>query len=151
MFSKLNFPEFEFNIQKMNDNVFIFDKIRKKLVKLTPEEWVRQHVLSYLLEVCHIPLSRIAVEKQLEVHGRPKRFDVAVFEKKSIPLMLIECKSPTVAIDQKVFEQAVRYNMSLQVPYLWLTNGLHHVTIECDHKLQACRTIAGLPPENIWK
>ena len=144
MFSKLNFPEFELNIQKINDVVFIFDRTRKKYVKLTPEEWVRQHVVIYLLDVCHLPDSRIAVEKQLKVHGRLKRFDIVVFGKKSIPLLLIECKSPTVAIDQNVFEQAVRYNLSLQVPYLWLTNGLHHITIECDYNLKTCNTIADL-------
>jgi len=151
MLPKLNFPEYDFSIQNVNDVVMIYDRIRKKYVKLTPEEWVRQHVLNYLLNECRLPLIRIAVEKQLKVHSTLKRFDVVVFGKSVQPYLLVECKAPTVAIDQNVFEQAIRYNLNLQVPYLWLTNGLHNVTIECDQSLRSCRIIGDLPPAEIWK
>lgn len=147
---KLNFPQYDFSIQNTNDVVMIYDKIRKKPVKLTPEEWVRQHVLYFLIYDCHVPVTRIAVEKQLKVHATLKRFDVVVFGKSSRPLLLIECKAPTVAIDHRVFEQAVRYNLSMQVPFLWLSNGLHNVTIECDQTANTCRTIGDFPPAGIW-
>ena len=151
MLQKLNFPEYDFSIQNVNDVVMIYDRIRKKFVKLTPEEWVRQHVLYYLLDDCRLPLIRIAVEKQLKVHKTIRRFDVVVFGKSVQPLLLIECKAPTVAIDQSVFEQAIRYNLNLQVPYLWLSNGLANMTIECDQGLRSCHTIGDLPPAEIWK
>lgn len=151
MLQKLNFPEYDFSIQNVNDVVMIYDRIRKKFVKLTPEEWVRQHVISYLLIGCSLPLIRIAVEKQLKIHNTFKRFDVVVFGKSAQPLLLIECKAPTVAIDQNVFEQAIRYNLNLQVPYLWLTNGLHNITIECDQKLSKYRKIDTLPDAEILK
>lgn len=151
MFQKLNFPDYQFNIQKMNDTVMIFDRVRKKFVKLTPEEWVRQHILQYLIDSCSLPATRISVEKQLKIHGMLKRFDAVIIGKSAQPIMLIECKAPTISIDNKVFEQAVRYNLSLKVPFLLLTNGLRHMTIECDHDLNSCRHIGDLPRTDILK
>jgi hypothetical protein len=145
MLHKLNFPEYNFNIQKLNEVVMIYDRCRRKMVKLTPEEWVRQHVLFYLIDECRISPTKISVEKQLQLNNTLKRFDVVVFEKEARPFLLIECKAPTISINHNVFDQAVRYNLNLQVPYLWLTNGLHHITIECNYETKSCNEVAQLP------
>jgi Type I restriction enzyme R protein N terminus (HSDR_N) len=114
-----------FRFGKSESDTEIFDVIRKKFVHFTPEEWVRQHLLKYLLEK-NFPASLIAVEKELIVAGIKKRTDVVVYSNNSEPLLIAECKSPDVPLEQSTFDQAARYNLSLAVPCFLLTNGLTH-------------------------
>lgn len=103
---------------------FIFDPVRKKELVLTPEELLRQLVLLYLLEDMKYPAHRIRSEIGIEVNGLKKRCDIVVFDADVKPWLLLECKSPKVALTQPVFEQAARYNLRLQAPFLGITNGL---------------------------
>jgi len=123
---KLNFPEYDFKLKKQNGKSFIFDPVRKKYYILTPEEWVRQHTLQYLILEKKYPVSLIAVEKELQINRTKRRFDIVVFNRKMTPEILVECKAPTIAISQKTFDQANQYNWLLKAPYLFLTNGMKH-------------------------
>ena len=129
----LNFPEFQFRIAGTVDRKTIFDRVRRKFVVLTPEEWVRQHMVSYLIAIKSVPESMIGVEKQLLVNGLVKRFDIAVFNRNGDPVLLVECKAPAVPVSEKVFDQAARYNMQLKVNYFVVTNGLDHFCCRIDY------------------
>lgn len=129
---KLNFPTYQFKIKNSENRRLIFDKIRKKYVVLTPEEWVRQHFIHYLIDEKKYPISLIAVEKQLVVNSLKKRFDILVFNSGGKADIIIECKAPNVKIDQKTFDQIARYNMSLNANYLIVTNGLEHYYCNID-------------------
>ena len=110
----------------------IFDEIRKKFVVLTPEEWVRQHVVQYLLLEKKYPKSLINVERLVKVNGLNKRYDIVVFQPNGEIFMLIECKAPEVAISQQTFDQIARYNLKLNAQYLMVTNGLNHYFCQMD-------------------
>ena len=122
----LNLPEFSFKFRKEGQSKQIFDGIRRKYVVLTPEEWVRQNFIQYLIFDKKYPASLMAVEKGLKVNTLQKRTDIVVYNNQGKPWMLIECKSPEVKIDQETFYQASRYNIKHQAEYLVLTNGLSH-------------------------
>ena len=129
---KLNFPNYNFNF-KINDNKpYIFDVVRKKFIVLTPEEWVRQNVVKYLIEK-DVSLNHIAIEKKIIVNNLKKRFDIVVFDRNSNVLLLVECKSSDVKIDQKVFDQIAIYNKSINSNYMMVTNGLDHYYFEIDY------------------
>lgn len=129
----LNLPQADFRIKSKENTQLIFDNIRKKYVVLTPEEWVRQHVLYYLTEIKGYPKSLIAVEKQLVVNTLKKRFDILVFNKQGLPEIVVECKSPSIKISQHTFDQIARYNLKLNARYLMVTNGLHHYFCNLDN------------------
>ena len=120
---KIEYPPYQPKIKKEAGKEFIFDKVRKRWVMLTPEEWVRQNFLQYLVLVKKYPASLIAVEKEIELGEIKKRFDIVVYDKNHLPWMIIECKEMSGVLDKKVLEQVLRYNISLQVPYLVITNG----------------------------
>lgn len=121
--TEVKFGSYSFKREERNGMEFIFDEVRKKWVVLTPEEWVRQHILHHLIHDKGFPKSLIAVERGIELNGLQKRFDIAVFATDGQAKMVIECKAPEEKLDQKVFEQIARYNLSLRVDYLWVTNG----------------------------
>ena len=121
--TEVTFREYDFKVKERPEGKFIFDIARKKLVMLTPEEWVRQHLLHYLVYDRQYPLNHIAVERGIELNGLQKRFDMVVFATSGKPVMIIECKAPEEPLNEKVFEQIARYNLSLKVDYLWVTNG----------------------------
>jgi len=98
--------------------------IRKKWLILTPEEWVRQHVLNYLVTVKKYAISSIAIEKELLLNGLKKRYDIVVYTKQLTPYLIIECKAPYVALDNLVIEQALRYNLVIKADLLMITNGV---------------------------
>lgn len=123
---ELSLPAFEYKVKKQSGTVMIFDIIRKKFVVLTPEEWVRQHVIHYLTEVKHIPVALIAVEREIDLYGLRRRFDVVVFDRTGNPWLLVECKAPSVVLNRQVFDQAFRYNITLEAPYVAITNGVKH-------------------------
>jgi len=130
---KLNFPEFEFKLKKTESKTFIFDFVRKRYFLLTPEEWVRQHVLHFLV-LNKIPKTHIAVEKKITINNLNKRFDVVVFDRNYNPLMLVECKSPSVEINQGVFDQISIYNLKIRSKFLMITNGLNNLYFKIDEK-----------------
>jgi hypothetical protein len=123
---KLNLPVFEFRIKDTGKRKSIFDEIRKKYVALTPEEWVRQNFVKYLIQHKNYPTGLISLEMAISINKNEKRCDIVVFEKTGKPMLLVECKSPNVEITQKSFDQAIVYNMRLNVKYLILTNGKKH-------------------------
>ena len=123
---ELSLPAFEYKVKRHSGSVMIFDIIRKKFVVLTPEEWVRQHVIHYLIEVKKFPPARIAVEREIDLYGLRRRFDVVTFDRAGKPWLLIECKAPSVELTRQVFDQAFRYNITLEAPYVAITNGVKH-------------------------
>ena len=129
---ELNFPSYAFKLKSSENKTLIFDIIRKKYVVLTPEEWVRQHVLRFLLEEKNYPASLIAVERQLKIHTRTKRTDIVVYNTQGTPEVLIECKAPSVKITQDAFDQIARYNLTANSSYLMVTNGLSHFFCQID-------------------
>jgi hypothetical protein len=128
---KINYPEYQPKIKNESNKELIFDEVRKRWVILTPEEWVRQNFLQYLIQVKKYPASLIAVEKEILLGDLKKRFDIVVYDKASTPWMIIECKEMTVELDKKVLDQILRYNITLQVPYLIITNGSYCMAFQC--------------------
>ena len=124
---ELSLPPFEYKVKRQSGSVLIFDVVRTKYVVLTPEEWVRQHVIHYLMEEQRVPAALIAVEKEIPLYSLRRRFDVVVFDRQGNPWLLIECKAPSVGLNQRVFDQAFRYNMTLEAPYVAITNGVTHL------------------------
>lgn len=128
---KLNFPEFEFRFQKNEKGTLqVFDMIRKKFVDATPEEWVRQHIIQFLIVHKQVPASMISIEKQLILNNTKRRTDIVIFNSNLKPLLIIECKAPQININQLTINQALRYNLELNVPAIFLSNGLQHVCIK---------------------
>lgn len=118
----IQYPSPSFKIKKENGKDLIFDECRKKWVPLTPEEWVRQNFLQYLLTVKKYPLKLIAVEREIMVGELKKRFDIVIF-KNAKPWMIVECKEMEVQLSEAVIKQILNYNITLQVDYLVITNG----------------------------
>ncbi|MBC7418865.1 MAG: type I restriction enzyme HsdR N-terminal domain-containing protein [Pedobacter sp.] len=141
----LNLPSYPFKITQKADQVFIFDELRKKHLVLTPEEWVRQHFIQHLIANHKFPKTLINIEGGLVLNQLQKRSDILVFNAKGEKLMLVECKAPKVKINQKVFDQALRYNSIHQAPWVVLTNGLKHVYSKLDFKSGKAVFIEELP------
>ncbi|CAN5702746.1 type I restriction enzyme HsdR N-terminal domain-containing protein [soil metagenome] len=119
---QIEYPAFQFRLKEEAGKEFIFDEIRKKWVRLTPEEWVRQHFIQYLLQKKNYPASIIAVEKEIKLGDLKKRCDIVVY-KSHVPWMIIECKEQDVVLNDAVLQQTLRYNITLQVAILVVTNG----------------------------
>jgi type I site-specific restriction-modification system R (restriction) subunit len=119
---KIDYPKHNFRIKQEGNKEFIFDEIRKAWVSLTPEEWVRQNFLQWLMQVKQYPASLISVEKEIKVNDLKKRYDIVVY-KNAIPWMIVECKEMKVALNDAVITQVVTYNSNLNVAYLVVTNG----------------------------
>ena len=128
---KLNLPLFEFKIKKENNNTIIFDKIRKKWIILTPEEWVRQNFISYILDK-HYPKSLINCEQVFYINKVTKRYDIVVYDSSGEVEILVECKSYDVNLIKEHFDQVMRYNLELKSKYVIVTNGLRHFYFEFD-------------------
>lgn len=124
---ELNLPTFEPQLLRKEGQVFIFDFLRKKYVFLTPEEWVRQHWIRFLIEHQSFPKGLVTSEKGLIYNGLQKRTDLLIYDRQGHPYFLIECKAPEVAINQKVLSQAITYNQTLKCPFVALSNGKKHV------------------------
>ena len=126
---KIEYPPYKPKIKTENKQEFIFDATRKRWVLLTPEEWVRQNFLQYLIEVMHYPSSLISVEKEINLGELKKRYDIVVY-KNALPWMVVECKEMQVALNRKVLDQTLRYNITLQVPFIVITNGVYCYAFE---------------------
>jgi len=142
---ELNLPKYQFRFKEVADKIHIFDAFRKKYVLLTPEEWVRQNFLQYLLTEKKYPLSLIAVEAGLKYNQMQKRADVLVYDKQGQPFLLVECKAPEIKISQDTFDQVARYNMVFKVNYLVVTNGLDHFCCKMDYSDNSYRFLPEIP------
>ncbi|MAP54664.1 type I restriction enzyme HsdR N-terminal domain-containing protein [Altibacter sp.] len=142
---KLNFPGYSFRFKSNENKPLIFDQIRKKFVVLTPEEWVRQHVVRYLLSEKKYPASHINVEKQLKLNDTIKRYDIVVFKPDGSIHLIVECKAPTVAITQETFDQIARYNLVLEAEFLLVTNGLNHYYCKLDYNAKRYDFLENIP------
>jgi predicted type IV restriction endonuclease len=130
----LDFPSYNFRFKNSENKTYIFDEIRKKFMVLTPEEWVRQHVIQFLIHEKKYPKSHINVEKLIKINTLNKRYDIVVFQRDGNIKLLVECKAPSVAITQTTFDQIARYNLTVNAQYLMVTNGLKHYFCEINHK-----------------
>ena len=119
----IQFPEPTFRLKNEKEKDFIFDPLRKKWLLLTPEEWVRQNFVQYLVQVKNYPADLIAQEKVLQLGELKKRFDILVYDKQHRPWMMIECKAPEVKLNEGVLQQLLRYHISIPVGFLLITNG----------------------------
>ena len=141
----LNFPTYSFRFKNSENKVSIFDEIRKKFIVLSPEEWVRQNVIQFLLQNKNYPKSYINVEKLIKVNGLNKRYDGIVFKPNGEIFLLIECKAPEVPISQDTFDQIARYNLELKAQYLMVTNGLNHYFCQMDFENETYIFLKELP------
>lgn len=129
----LKYPSFNIRIKNENGKARVFDQVRKKWLVLTPEEWVRQHLINYLVNVKDYPVSLISLEKEIELNDTKKRYDVVVFNRELKPVLLVECKAPDVKITEATLEQILRYNLILGIKYLLMTNGLVDFMIKVEN------------------
>ncbi|MBQ7421760.1 MAG: type I restriction enzyme HsdR N-terminal domain-containing protein [Prevotella sp.] len=141
----LNLPPYAIKIQENNGRRAIFDILRRKYVSLTPEEWVRQHFVHYLIERKGYPATLLANEIKLQVGDKTLRADTVLYDSGLHPRMIIEYKAPTIALSQKVFDQISVYNLLLHVDYLIVSNGLHHYICKMDYDNQKYLFLEEIP------
>ena len=127
------FPLYPFRIRETEGKEWIFDEIRKQWVRLSPEEWVRQNLLQYFLQVLNIPASLIAIEKEIKIGELRKRFDILVY-KSSTPWLMVECKEMDIPINEAVLKQVLHYNTGISVPFVMITNGNISYAFEINEK-----------------
>lgn len=146
-FPELKLPAVEFKTkQGIEQRTEIFDAFRNKYVVLTPEEWVRQHMLHYLVNNFRYPKNLIGVEVQVNRAGKKERADIVIYLSNIEPWMIIECKAAAVELKQHVFDQAARYNLVHGVKYLVITNGMRLIAAELDSKLNSFNFLREIPP-----
>ncbi|MDR0332663.1 MAG: type I restriction enzyme HsdR N-terminal domain-containing protein [Dysgonamonadaceae bacterium] len=145
----LNLPIFDAKIKKTPDGLKIFDSLRRKFVTLTPEEWVRQHFVHYLVSEKNYPASLIVNEAGIKFNSLNKRCDTIVYNNQLKPLMIIEYKEPNIAITQQVFDQIVRYNIVLRVRYLVVSNGMSHYCCRMDYNKMTFEYLGEVPDYNM--
>ena len=142
---QLNFPNYTFTLKNRENKMYILDLIRKKKWLLTPEEWVRQHCLQFLITELGYPKSLINVEKQIKINGQLKRYDIVVYTPQGNVHILVECKAPSIAISQSTFDQIAQYNMTLKSQFLMLSNGKEHYFCIMDFEKKSYNFIKKLP------
>lgn len=142
---ELNLPSYNKKVTHKDDKPFILDVIRRQYVALTPEEWVRQHFVHYLIEHKGYPQSLMANEVNLKLNGMSRRCDTVVYDRSLNPRVIVEYKAPTVQITQQVFDQICRYNMVLQVDYLIVSNGLAHYCCKIDYTTRSYSFLQDIP------
>lgn len=141
----LNLPTYDAKIRKGNNGLDIFDPLRRRYVFLTPEEWVRQHFVNYLITVKNYPASLMANEAGIKLNSLTRRCDTVVYNKLLEPLMIIEYKESKVKVTQKVFDQVVRYNNVLKVKYITVSNGINHYCCRIDYENQTFEYLTEIP------
>lgn len=134
---QLNLPQYSFRIKKQNEKLVIFDSQRKRYVALTPEEWVRQNFIRFLIEEKGYPAAYLAIEKQLNMNGMKKRCDAILYNEHAQPFLIIELKAPNIAITQATFDQVAVYNAKLKVDFFIISNGIEHFC--CKVNLETAR------------
>lgn len=127
---RIDYPSYQFRMKEEDGRTFIFDELRKLWLRLTPEEWVRQNFIRYMVDVKKYPAALIALEKEMQMGELKKRFDILVYNRQHQPWLMVECKSTDVQLDEKVLQQVLRYNIAIPVQYLVITNGSFSVGFE---------------------
>ena len=145
MIKPLALPKANLRLSKKDDLLYVWCVTRKKTLLLTPEEWVRQHVIHFLFNEKNVPLGLLISEYSIKVNKLARRCDIVVFGSDQTPKLIVECKAPDVVINQKVFQQIAQYNFQLNVDYLMLTNGLHHVICKIDRASKTFIFLEELP------
>jgi hypothetical protein len=145
----LNLPPYPFKISDSNGQLTLFDEIRKKHLVITPEEWVRQHFVQYLINQKKYPKTLIKLEGGVKLNGMARRTDIVVFNPAGEKILMVECKAPSVTINQKVFDQVARYNITHKIGLLAVTNGLQHYYCTVDFNNHNYKFIEDLPEYNI--
>ena len=131
----LKYPPFDVRLKKQGQQTYIFDFIRKKWLVLTPEEWVRQHLLNYLVSEKKFPVSVISIEKELYLNDLRKRYDVVVYDNQMQPSLIIECKAPYIALDRSVVSQALHYNLTVKAKFLMISNGMSDLVFNAENEV----------------
>jgi hypothetical protein len=134
----LNLPAFDYQLKKIDNKPCIFDIVRRKYIMLTPEEWVRQHLLHWLINEYHYPKALIKIETGLQYHALAKRTDMVVYDRSGEVFMLVECKAPQIALSEAVLDQALRYHAVLKAKYILVSNGIEHLAFEIDVNSELC-------------
>lgn len=147
MNTPLNFPPIEASIKLKDDKHYIFDLIRKKYLLITPEEWVRQHIIHFLINHKNYSKSLISTEKGLNYNKLAKRSDILTFSKNGTPFLLIECKAPEIKINDKVFEQVSIYNQTIQAPFIAVSNGLSTYICSIDFEKNSYTFLEDFPEQ----
>lgn len=147
---QLNLPTYQFRIKQSEKNYFILDKFRKRYVRLTPEEWVRQNFLLFLTEEKGFPAALMAVEKQLFIHDMKKRCDAVLYDLNAKPQIIIELKAPHIPINQAVFDQLAVYNAKLHVQYFMVSNGMEHYCCRVNSENAAYEFFEGIPHYSVF-
>lgn len=142
---ELNLPQYETKLKQIDSVRYIWDRIRKKYLVLTPEEWVRQHFVNYIIEYKDYPSSLITNEIEIKLHNQKRRCDTVVYNKKLEAICLVEYKAPNITITQDVFDQIVRYNMVLHVKYLIVSNGIVHYCCIIDYATNKISFLSQIP------
>lgn len=142
---KLNLPEYSFKFKTREDKDYIFDPLRKKYIRLTPEEWVRQNFIQFLVTEKKYSVSLITVEALVKVNNNPQRADLVVFDRSGNPVLVAEFKAPEVKISQQTFDQIVRYNMQLKVKFLIVSNGMEHYCCMINYSDNNYAFLPGIP------
>ena len=141
----LNLPKTEFKIISRGEKLNIFDILRRRYVTLTPEEWVRQHFIHFLIEYKGYPAARMGNEISLDLNGTRKRCDSVLYDKEARPIMIIEYNAPHIPITQETFQQISRYNMKLHVPWLIVSNGMEHYCCQVDYEKGEYHFLSDIP------
>lgn len=141
----LNLPGFTPKVAEKDGKRTIFDPVRRKYVALTPEEWVRQHFVNYLVTARNYPKDLLANEVMVKLNGTSKRCDTVVYDRFLVPLVIVEYKAPHIPITRSVFDQIARYNMVLRVGYLIVSNGINHYCCKIDYDSQTYAFLDGIP------
>jgi hypothetical protein len=147
MMQQLNLPPAKLRLTRKAEQVMVFCILRKKDLVLTPEEWVRQHLIHFLIDHKNVPAGLISAEMGIEVNGLTRRCDLVVYSRDGHPRMIVECKAPEVAITEKTFRQIAQYNHRLQVGVLFMSNGLEHFIAKVDQSSGEVVFVADLPEE----
>lgn len=142
---KLNLPIYSIKLKKEENKTFVFDPIRKKYIVLTPEEWVRQNFIQFLIQEKKYPASLMAVEMEIDLLNTKKRCDIVLYNTNGLPHMIVECKAPSIKISQDTFDQIARYNITLKTDLLIVTNGMQHYTCMMDHQNQRYHFLKEIP------
>ena len=145
MFKALSFPQAELKLTRKEGQVFVWCIVRKKSLVLTPEEWVRQHLIHFLIQEKQIPIGLIAAEMAIEINQLSRRCDVVVFGIDGKPRLIVECKAPEINLTEKTFNQIAQYNAALNVDLLMVTNGLQHIVCQIDRENTLLNYLEELP------
>ena len=148
MLSSLSFPKYDFKTKNEGNKTLVFDELRKKWIILSPEENVRQHLWKYLFTEYNYPKSLMICEKKVVVNSLIKRFDLLIYNRDGKPMILVECKAPSIKLDQNVLDQVLRYNINLKCEFILLTNGIEIQCCKINFKTGAFSFLNKIPNFN---